>query len=62
MADSNATNGVNNGESPRLASSLLRIPSLLPGMAPNAPKRNVLVVIAYLLLAGLAIGLLDWLL
>ena len=62
MADSSATNGVNDRESPRLASSLLRIPYLLPGMMPQAPKRNVPVALAYLLLASLAIGLLDWLL
>jgi hypothetical protein len=30
-------------------------------MMPHAPKRNVLVALAYLL-AHLAIGLLDWLL
>lgn len=34
------------------------LPELLPGAAPNAPKRNVLVLLAYLFVCVLVAGLL----
>lgn len=37
---------------------LRSLPKLLPGTARNAPKRNVLVVLSYLLVCVLAVGLL----
>ena len=61
MADSNATNGSNDRSSRRFVPSFDSLLKLIPGTTPNAPKRNVLVALAYLLLAGLAVGLLDWL-
>lgn len=62
MADSNGANGSNGSRSGRLAPSFGRLVHLLLGTAPTAPKHNVLVALIYLLLAGLAVGLLDWLL
>lgn len=62
MGDPNATDGTNGPRSGLLARSLARLLHVLPGVAPRTPKRNVLVALIYLLLAGLAIGLLDWLL
>jgi hypothetical protein len=50
-----------NDSDPRSGSRLVPLGSLarrVPGTAPSAPKRNVLVVLAYLLICLLAVGLL----